>query len=348
MESAVKNFLKIKCVIFIIAFFLNGFTVQAEQTNYGSAGETGILFKLPIGARGVSIGGGLAANAQGVEAMVWNPAGLTSGSQHEIFADYTSLYEEINMAAVGYSCQMPWISLGALISYFGYGVIERFDVDAYNNPIRTNQSIEPFSLIAVLGAAKSISPALSLGVNTKFMQEDLVDKKFYFLAWDVGLQIITGLEGLKVAAAVKNLGQKKFADFSLPQLTQIGAAYKIPLGFFEPDELVLALDGILPQDQPLQGALGLEYTLLGIVSIRAGYHTSDVRGAEDFMTGFAFGMGIKLREYSLHYAYSPDALIGDGHRISLLAQFGPRGEPGRKGRKAKKKKQGKYLYEYLK
>jgi hypothetical protein len=305
MESAVKNFLKIKCVIFIIAFFLNGFTVQAEQTNYGSAGETGILFKLPIGARGVSIGGGLAANAQGVEAMVWNPAGLTSGSQHEIFADYTSLYEEINMAAVGYSCQMPWISLGALISYFGYGVIERFDVDAYNNPIRTNQSIEPFSLIAVLGAAKSISPALSLGVNTKFMQEDLVDKKFYFLAWDVGLQIITGLEGLKVAAAVKNLGQKKFADFSLPQLTQIGAAYKIPLGFFEPDELVLALDG-------------------------------------------AFWMGIKLREYSLHYAYSPDALIGDGHRISLLAQFGPRGEPGRKGRKAKKKKQGKYLYEYLK
>ncbi len=304
------------------------------------------MFKLPIGARGTAMGGGLAANTQGVESMVWNPAGLTSGSQHEVFADYTSLYEDMNAAAVGYSCQMPWISLGALISYFGYGAIERFDLDAYNNPIRTNQSIEPFSLIAELGAAKSLSPALSLGVSTKFMQEDLVDKKFYFLAWDLGLQVVTGLEGLRVGAAVKNLGQKKFAEFFLPLLTQIGAEYKIPLGFFQPDELVLALDGILPQDQPLQGALGLEYTLLELVSIRAGYHTGDARMTGSFLTGFSLGMGIKFMEYSLHYAYSPDALIGDGHRISLVAQFGPRGEHGRKGRKTKKEK-SKYLYEYL-
>ena len=319
----------------------------SEQKDFGSSGGTGILFKLPIGARGTAMGGGLVANTQGVESMVWNPAGLTSGSQHEIFADYTSLYEDMNAAALGYSCHTPWISLGALISYFGYGAIERFDVDAYHNPIRTNQSIEPFSLIAELGAAKSISPAMSLGVSTKFMQEDLVDKKFYFLAWDVGLQVVTGLEGLRVGAAVKNIGQKKFADFSLPLLTQIGAAYKIPLEFFQPDELVLTLDGMLPQDQPLKGVLGLEYTLLEIVSIRAGYQTSDARMAGDFLTGFAFGMGIKFMEYSLHYAYLPDALIGDGHRITLLAQFGSRGEPGRKGRETKKKK-GKYLYEYLK
>jgi len=338
----------IKCFICSITFFLVVFTVQAEQTDYGSAGETGILFKLPVGARGTAMGGGLVANTQGVESMVWNPAGLTSGSQHEIFADYTSLYEDMNAAALGYSCHTPWISLGALISYFGYGVIERFDLDAYNNPIRTNQSIEPFSLIAELVAAKSLSPAMSLGVTTKFMQEDLVDKKFYFLAWDVGLQVVTGLEGLRVGAVVKNLGQKKFADFPLPMMTQIGAAYKIPLGFFQPDELVITLDGMLPQDQALKGALGLEYNLLEIVSIRAGYQTSDVRGAEDFMAGFSFGMGIKCREYSLHYAYLPDALIGDGHRITLLAQFGSRGEPGRKGRETKKKKQGKYLYDYLK
>ncbi|MCK5219284.1 PorV/PorQ family protein, partial [bacterium] len=286
-------------------------------------------------------------NAQGVESMVWNPAGLTSGSRHEVFADYMSLYEDMNAATVGYSCQMPWISLGALISYFGYGAIERFDLDAYNNPIRTNQSIEPFSLIAELGAAKSLSPALSLGVNTKFMQEDLVDKKFYFLAWDVGLQIITGLEGLRVGAAVKNLGWKKFAEFPLPMLTQIGAAYKIPLGFFQPDELCLMLDGMLPQDQPLKGALGLEYTMHKIVSIRVGYQTSDARLAENFLTGFSFGMGIKFREYSLDYAYSPNTLIGDGHRITLMARFGPRGEIKRKGRETKKQK-GKYLYEYLK
>ncbi len=340
-----KNYFKVYLFILLVLSLICPIT-SAEQTDFSSSGGTGILFKLPIGARGVSMGSGLVANAQGVESMVWNPAGLTSGSQHEVFADYTSIYEDMNAAAVGYSCQTPWISLGALISYFGYGAIERFDLDAYNNPIRTNQSIEPFNLIAELGVAKSFSQALSLGVNTKFMQEDLVDKKFYFLAWDVGAQIITGLEGLRVGIAVKNLGWKKFAEFPLPMLTQIGAAYEIPLGFFQPDKLCLTLDGMLPQDQPLKGALGLEYTMQEIASIRAGYQTSDARLAENFLTGFSFGMGIKFREYSLDYAYSPNALIGDGHRITLMAQFGPRGEIKRKGRETKKQK-GKYLYEYL-
>jgi hypothetical protein len=340
-----NNFKIIFCLSFFIYFI--GPATWADQTDYAAAQKTGVLFQLPVGARGSALGQGISADAQGLESFGWNPSGLIYGATHEILADYAMLYEDISAETLGYAYRSPKLSLGMMATYLSYGSIERFDLDEYGYPVRTEQTFLPSSILAKIGGALRLSPQVSAGLTVKWLREDLVDQVYSYFSGDLGIQILTGLNGLKCAAVVRNIGRAG-GDFSLPLTTSIGIAYRLPVGLFNADELMLALDGILPESQPLQAGAGLEYQFLGGTFLRAGYRTGDTRAAENLLTGFSFGLGISLSAYSLQYAYSPNSMIGDGHRITLEYQIGSVLESDKNKKRTVEKKEGQYLFEYLK
>jgi hypothetical protein len=66
---------------------------------------------------------------------------------------------------------------------------------------------------------------------------------------------------------------------------------------------------------------GVEYWLANMMATRVGYQFG--RGQDNLggMTGFAFGVGLKLRSIMMDYAFVPFGDLGDTHRITMGARF---------------------------
>jgi hypothetical protein len=76
-----------------------------------------------------------------------------------------------------------------------------------------------------------------------------------------------------------------------------------------------------PLDNDLNMGLGVEYKIMGIVNLRAGYRYA--LGGNDLGTasGLRAGLGVEIRDYSFDYAFVPYGELGQAHRVSLMASF---------------------------
>jgi hypothetical protein len=345
-NPSIKNLFSL-CLSLGLSVLILSSSAAAEQTDYPLAQKFGALFQLPIGARGSALGQGLSANSEGLEALSWNSAGLIYGTPHEVLVDYTSLYGDMNCETLGYAMRPnDNFALGLAATYLSYGGIERYDLDDYGYPVRTQQTMYPNSILVKLGGAQRLSPQVSIGLSLKWLREDLVEKVYNFLSGDIGLETRTGVDGLKCAMTIRNIG-RPIGEFTMPLTSSLGVAYGFSTGLLGSDHLTLILDGILPESQALQAGVGMEYQFFEKTALRAGYRTGDTRAAESFLTGFLFCMGVTLGAYVLNYAYSPDPLMGDGHRITLEYNFGVVQKKASKTKSTTEKKGGQYLFEFL-
>jgi hypothetical protein len=331
-------------IIFVLNLALN---ISAAQIDTQRTQTTGVLFKVPSGARGAALGSACITSAAGAEAIIYNPACLVLGFEHELLADFGMLFEDIATLSLAYKYQTDYFAVGTFFSYLGYGAIDRYGLDIYNQPSQTNEVFSPYAWLGQVALASSLSPEFRLGLTTKLLREDLVDKAFLYIAWDLGVQVMTGLEGLMAGAAIKNIGQN-FTDYALPIGIQIGAAYRFTLGFFQIDHLLVETAAELNRDQPLHASFGMEYEVLETLSIRCGYREKDIRIAGDPITGLNAGIGFKFREYTVDYSYTPDSVIGDAHRITFQTTFGKEIGSEKMLSNKENKSQGRYLYEFMK
>ena len=97
---------------------------------------------------------------------------------------------------------------------------------------------------------------------------------------------------------------------------KLGAAYAMIDG-----ALTLAVDVNQPVDNDMNMGLGIDYKIMGIMSLRAGY--TYALGGNDLGTasGLRAGIGVAITDYKLDYAFVPYGELGQAHRISLVASF---------------------------
>ena len=213
------------------------------------------------------------------------------------------------------------------------------ELDEIEDQIIENEYIRSNIVLMVENEPKTVEEmAENIGIPT--------EKVFQHVAVDIGFQIHTGFDGFKIGAIVKNIG-RKFAGFSLPFSTQVGVSYKSSIGMFKADELTIVLDSVISQVQAIGVILGLEYSLLDMLHIRLGYNRNEAQAGDDFLKGFSVGMGFNLRQYSINYSFSPDSILGSGHRVTLQAKFGPEKTWRKKAKAVGKKKKSEYLHDFM-
>jgi len=295
-----------------LGFFLA--SVAIGQNSFAAA-TSGQFLKIGVGARPEALGGAFTGLSNDVDALLWNPAGLTRVAGTEQTFAHNSWIEDMNVEYLGFAARLGKKSvLGVGLEYVGYGDIP--GANKYGDPAGTYSA---YDLMGVVSYARQLRKNMSVGISIKSFQEKIQDERASSIAADFG--VLYSLERLNLGLAAKNFGGSlKFIDETCPvaQNINFGTAYKIS------NNLLAAADVQMPSDSDVSIHIGGEYIYKKIrdtnIALRAGYKTN-TKGL-DSMAGISFGFGAKYKSWAMDYAFAPYGDLGTSHRISIKMKFG--------------------------
>lgn len=315
-------------------------TTKGQTTKVSTAGAQ--FLKVPIGARGMGMGGAYGSVANDLSALYWNPAGIsdiktvaTEISYLQWFATYSHSF-----AAASFPLNQDYV-VAINATSFSSGDIQ---ITTIENPEGTSAKYSVSDLALGLTFSGYLTDQFSFGVTAKYVNNSIYNLSSSGLAFDIGTMYNTGIYGIKIGFSIHNLGgETSYAGQSLKTIKktieQLNAApvdmaliaypYSYPLIFRasisselynEDDHKVIgAFDFNTFSDVPEQFSLGAEYTYADFVALRAGYQTSH----DQF--GLAAGIGIKYEvggmDGRFDYAINPTKTLGLVNRFTIGIRF---------------------------
>jgi len=313
------------------ALLLIGLLLLSGQALAGSPGRLGTAgaqeLRIPVGSRATAMGGSAIADVSGVEALYWNPAGAAEGTGMEIAFSHLSYIADIKLNYFGVTTSVRDLgSLGASIRVLDIGDIA---VTTEEFPEGTGATYAPNYFVFGLTYSRQLTDRVAFGVTGMYIHEKIMRETASGLAFDLGFQYITGIEGLKFGIVMKNYGPNmKFdgadleyferptrddpqaikktmrlvsASFELPSSIQFGTSYEL-MAMGENSVLVTGnFQSNSFSDDEYRG--GVEYAFGEQFFLRGGYVLSD---QSDYIYGATFGAGVNLSlgEANLAFDYS--------------------------------------------
>jgi hypothetical protein len=277
-------------------------------------GTTGAQFlKINVGARPVGMGSSYVALADDVNTAYWNPSGFSQIKGVQLTSMYLSWFEGINYGYVGYAQELKeGLGIGGALTYLTTGEIPQTNLVG-----ETQGAFQCEDMAAIFSVGKSLNEDFALGANLKIIRQKLEMITASGYAFDLGALYKLNSDA-NLGMAVQNLGPKiKFISESdaLPLNWKVGGCYRLL-----ENSLTLVMDVNIPSDNKVNEHMGAEYMISNLIAVRMGYRTDTISylGSE---SGLSAGMGIRLSNYSLDYAWVPYGDLGKTHRISFLMQF---------------------------
>lgn len=278
-------------------------------------GKTAMAFlKVSQGARITAMGEAFVGLADDVNALYWNPAGLSQIKDREATFMYLKPFQEVD--GLSYSHIATTIprgrdgSYGLSVSYFGYGKEERTDENA-----KVNGNWTAFDSLFAIGGAMKIQKNLSVGGSAKLIYGEIDKSNATGVACDIGCLYFPRIKNTTLGAVIKNLGTRvRFEKESdpLPLCAKIGLSHKL-----NRLPIIFVVDATLPNDnKPYVGA-GLEAKIQNAFSVRLGARS----GPADEGSGLTAGFGINHRLFSFDFAYQPGDSLGDSYFVSLSCKY---------------------------
>jgi len=291
-------------------------------------GTTAAQFlKIGVGARATAMGGAYGAVCNDVTAVFWNPAGLCLTKEQEISVMHSEWFEGIKYEFLGYSKRFKKFGTLAISgNYLSYGDLTGTREDSATGAYLagSDYTFTASDFSGAISYAKLFGRFLGIGANFKYIQLKNEDEKATGIASDLGIQyLLYSVKPVllkKISLSAHNLGSsiEYIAESDvLPRYVRVGAAWG-----FNKDKLLLGSDVIIPNDNKILLALGMEYTPVDLFSIRGGYRYRLGGDNLNGLSGLTAGIGIKIPDYNIDYAYAPYGDLGDTHRISLRFAFG--------------------------
>lgn len=300
-------------------FLLFALFILSINKLFAGEGLTAFQFlKIPPGARPVAMGGSFTGLCDDINAIWYNPAGLTQIENIELFFTHIIWFENIYLDFLMAAKRIKKIgTLAATLTYFDTGNIPGYDKDG--NPTGDFKSTD---MGFVVSYGRKLSKSLSLGTNLKILQEKIENESTPTTpAFDLACMYKLN-DNLKLGAILQNIGPgAKFKEVQdpLPAALRVGGSFKFK-------NLLLASDINLGVYSKTIFSIGGEYSLQNIsdvldkVSFRCGYKTENTEWLGP-LAGLSAGVGIKQKWISGDYAIVPYGDLGLTHRISLTAKF---------------------------
>ena len=293
-----KRILRIFAVVVILTALSAPSAQAGNDERRGTAGASELLVN--PWTRSTGWGGVNIANVRGLEAMFNNAAGLAFVGNVEVAYANTMLYggrsgltsgATINTFGIGIRVFDAGV-LGAYVMSMGFGDI---DVTKYENPEITNGTFSPSYMNINVAYAHSFTRSIHGGAVIKLVTESTDNVSASGFGIDAGIQYVTGeFDQLKFGISLKNWGpsmsyggtglslqmintagnnftvETRSAEMELPTCLNIGLSYDF---LFEKWDQCLTVAASFTSNAFLRDnyTLGLEYSLLKMFQLRAGY-----------------------------------------------------------------------------
>ena len=301
------------------ALLMIGLLLLSGQALAGSPGRLGTAgaqeLRIPVGSRATAMGGSAIADVAGVEALYWNPAGAADVSGVEIAFSHLSYIADINLNYFGITTAVQNIgTLGAGIRVLDIGDIA---VTTEEFPEGTGATYSPNYFVFGLTYARRLTDRVTFGATGMYIHEKVMWQTASGLAFDLGFQYTTGIEGLRFGIVMKNYGPNMQFDgadfeyferptrddpqaikktmrlvsssFELPSSIQFGTAYEL----MAMGENSVVVTGNFQSNSfsDDEYRAGVEYAFGEQFFLRGGYVLSD---QSDYIYGATFGAGLNL------------------------------------------------------
>ena len=324
----------------------------ANKDRIGTAGAQELL--LPVGARGLAIGGSYMTYAQGVDAIYYNPAGLASITNSvEALLSSMNYIADIGVVngALGVKAGEFGV-LGVSIRSLSFGQIPVTTIDF---PDGNGAHYSPTYITLGATYAKTLTDRISVGFTTSVISEKILDVSASGVCFDFGIQYHNlAVQGLNLAVAVKNVGPSmtfsgsgllvqaqagsglrpstlysvNSAAFELPSLMEIGVSYSRK--FDEKNSLMVG--GLFRNNNYLDDEynLGAEYAFNDLFFVRGGYTFSpqadkDPTGTNSYIYDYTVGAGVHYPvgdvDLTFDYAFRHTKYFAGNNVIAIKLGF---------------------------
>ena len=313
-----------------------------------SGTTAGQFLKVPVGSRAIGLGGAYVAVANDISAIYWNPAGLVfAGKNGSASFVHTNWLAETNFDFTAVAFHSPIGTLGLSFTFLS---MDDMIVRTEDEPDGTGEFFSAGDMSIGLSYAKRLTDRFSVGVNAKYVRQQIWHMIASTIAMDVGILFKTDFDWLTLGVSVSNFGPKMqysgkdifinydftpneygdnqyiFANlqtdkWDLPLMFRFGLA--IDVLNTEMNQITAAIEARHPNDNTESICLGAEYGFRKRFFLRAGYQSLFEEESEK---GLSAGVGFLYRLSSqmplmLDYAYADWGRLTSVHRFSLELQF---------------------------
>jgi hypothetical protein len=321
---------------------------QAQEVKKVGTSSAAFL-KIPVGARGTSLGSAFVSLADDPSALYWNPGGLSRNASNALLVDHSPWLPGLSFNFFG--VVIPLRAVGAIGISVTALTTDEMEVTTPANPMGTGEKFDASSMAVGFSFGRSLTDRFSVGGTAKYINERIFNSSATSFAFDIGNIYDTPLPGLKLGFSVSNFGSKmridgedlnvrvdiapdklgnnqsvvgrlKTESFDLPLIMRLGLSYVA--WQTENHQLSLAVDGINPSDNSQSVNLGAEFSLLQkLLVLRGGFNELFL---EDREKGLTLGVGINLKVQrglgiSTNYGYQSFRHLGQMNRFTLIVNF---------------------------
>jgi hypothetical protein len=165
------------------------------------------------------------ASANKEEAIFYNPANFQASDNFTVNCSYNRFYLGMQSVSLSLSKKIKAIDMGLGIVNFDYGTIEWRPEYPTDDPLIDYRAYDFF---LILGASVSVSTQGRIGINLKYVTENIYVYSDYALAMDIAFAYRNSNSGVTFGAT--NFGTKMTIhndEVNLPACLSIGAFHQI-------------------------------------------------------------------------------------------------------------------------
>jgi len=341
---------KMNFKLFVIGLLLVSTSLFGGDTKKnGGAGAQELL--IPTGARMIALNGGQLSNVSGIEALYWNPAGVSqmTGNTEILFFNGDQI-GDISQKYFAGAFSFGDIGVFAFsIKTFDFGNIP---VTTVTNTEGTGETFSPTFITATAGYSNSLTDRIRVGFGINIITEKIVNTSATGISIDAGLQYsnLANISGLDFGVVLKNLGPTmqfagsdlnlngtatlgvrgqqiysvNSAAFELPSQFQIGVTYKYSVD----ESNGLTFGGVFENSDYSSDSFrgSVEYGFNDMIFLRGSYITlPDETNSDNVLFGPAFGAGLNYDltyfKIGIDYAYRSTQYFDGLNNISVKIGF---------------------------
>ncbi len=298
------------------SFILHPSPSARAAQDYAGA-NSGASLRFSPSARGAAMGDAFSAEARGVAAIHYNPAGLAFTERGEVELMYQSLVLDVGQGAIGAafptgpSGAAPTGAWGVLAQYIDYGQTQRTVVSGTAGAHQGTFTGQD-ALVALSYGGRLAN--WGYGATAKFFSSTIDNASATAFAADFGLRWQADQAPVSLGMSVHNLGTSLRFDRKserLPITFRGGVAWRAL-----PRWLLVTADLEKVASERWNAHVGAELTVAEMLALRAGYDAS-----LQVDQGFTVGAGFRASGLQLDYAFIPFGDFGNNHRVGLNYRF---------------------------